>query len=87
MRNGIQGFLEKTLKKIMEKYGETRIFFLHPNYEVLSYGNTSEVEEARWFVALSRGYPSIFFAGTPPSNPKNVETFLKVWFSERYKSK
>ena len=54
----------------MEKYGETKIFFLHPNYEVLSYGNTSEVEEARWFVALSRGYPSIFFAGTPPSNPK-----------------
>jgi len=81
-------FSREDIEKIMEKYGETKIFFLHPNYEVLSYGNTSEVEEeARWFVALSRGYPSIFFAGTPPSNPKNVETFLKVWFSERYKSK
>jgi hypothetical protein len=78
-------FSRKDVENLMEKYGGKKIFVLHPSYEVLSHGNISEVEEeARWFISLSRKYPSVFFAGTPPGNPVNEEVFLKTWFSERH---
>jgi len=79
-------FSRKDVENLMEKYGGDKIFLLHPSYEVLSRGSISEVEEeARWFTTLSRKYPSIFFAGTPPSNTVNEEVFLRTWFSERHR--
>jgi len=54
-------FSRKDVEKLMEKYGGNKIFLLHPSYEVLSRGSISEVEEeARWFISLSRKYPSVF---------------------------
>lgn len=96
VKTGIDGFhvewdpriSRKDIESLVKKYGNDKIFLLHPNYEVLSRGSVSEAEEeARWFVSLSRNYPSIFFSGTPPGNPKNEEMFLRIWFSERYGEK
>ena len=78
-------FSRRDVENLMEKYGGDKIFLLHPSYEVLTRGSISEVEEeARWFISLSRKYPSVFFAGTPPGNPVNEEVFLRTWFSERH---